>query len=45
MAKNKVVTYRTGKGGRAMTTATDKQVEALRDAGRLVEVRRVRGAR
>ena len=44
MAKdNKVVTYRTGKGGEAMTTATNRQVKQLRDAGALVAVRRVRG--
>lgn len=42
---NKVVTYRTGKGGEAMTTATDKQVRQLREAGALVAVRRVRGIR
>lgn len=46
MAKdNKVVTYRTGKGVEAMTTATNRQVRQLRDAGALVAVRRVRGGR
>lgn len=43
--QNKVVTYRTGEGGQAMTTATDRQVKQLRDADRLVAVRRVRGTR
>jgi hypothetical protein len=46
MAKDKkVATYRTGKGGEAMTTVTDRQVKQLRDAGALVAVRRVRGVR
>lgn len=39
---NKVVTYKQAKGGSAMTCATQKQVEALRKAGRLESVRRVR---
>ena len=39
---NKVVTYKTGAGGSAMTGATQKQVEQLRAAGRLEAVRRVR---
>jgi hypothetical protein len=43
MAKdNKTATYRTGKGGEAVTTVTDKQVKQLADAGRLVAVRRNR---
>jgi len=42
---NKVATYRTRQGGEAMTTVTNKQVEQLRDADRLVAVRRVRGTR
>lgn len=42
---NKVATYRTGRGGEAMTTATDKQVKQLRDAGNLIAVRRVRSVR
>lgn len=39
---NKVVTYVTGAGEKALTGATQKQVEALRAAGRLAGVRRVR---
>jgi len=39
---NKVVTYKQAKGGSAMTGATQQQVEALRKAGRLESVRRVR---
>lgn len=43
MAKdNKVVTYKQANGQSAMTGATQKQVEALREAQRLQAVRRVR---
>lgn len=43
MAKNnKVVTYKQANGQSAMTGATQKQVEALREADRLEAVRRVR---
>jgi hypothetical protein len=43
MAKeNKVVQYKQASGKSAMTTASQKQVEALRKAGRLESVRRVR---
>lgn len=43
MAKdNKVVTYKSPKHGSATTTATQAQVEALRKAGALEAVRRVR---
>lgn len=42
---NKVVTYKQAKGGSAVTPATQKQVKALRDAGRLQAVRRVRSVR
>jgi hypothetical protein len=43
MAKNnKVATYVQGNGDTAMTGVTQKQVEQLRDRGRLVSVRRVR---
>jgi hypothetical protein len=46
MAKdNKVVTYRTRRGGVAVGAATDRQVTQLRDAGALVAVRRVRSVR
>lgn len=43
MAKdNKVVTYKQANGTSAMTGATQRQVEALRDGGHLESVRRVR---
>jgi hypothetical protein len=43
MAKdNKVVQYKQANGGSAITSATDKQIKALRAAGRLESVRRVR---
>ena len=43
MAKdNKVVTYTQGDGRTAKTGATQAQVDALRKAGALQEVRRVR---
>jgi hypothetical protein len=43
MAKdNKVVTFKRATGGSAMTTATQEQIQALRDADRLEAVRRVR---
>jgi hypothetical protein len=40
---NKVVQYKQAGGGSAITCATQKQVKALREAGRLESVRRVRG--
>jgi len=42
---NKVVTYKQASGRSAITTATQEQVKALRDAGRLESVRRVRSKR
>jgi hypothetical protein len=41
-SKIKVVTYTTGDGRTALTTATQTQVDALREVGRLQAVRRVR---
>jgi len=46
MAKdNKVVQYKQASGRSAMTTATQKQIEQLRAAGRLESVRRVRSGK